>query len=535
VVWVLFTLPHSSRVVDPIELLLGTDPTVAGVCHVHTTRSDGVASVDEVALAAAQAGLQFIIVTDHGDGTSPPEPPQYRSGVLTLDSVEISTTGGHYIAVGLPQTPYPLGGEPDTVVEDVRRLGGFGVVAHPTSPKTDLNWRDPALEFDAVEWLNADSEWRDESRVRLLTSVAHYLLRPSEAIGSLLNRPDDALAMWDRASMVRETVGLAGHDAHGLVSTYVDLFRTFSLRVDLDRPFTGDAHADAKVLLNAIRAGRMFTVVDALAAPAAFQFEAIGSARIYSMGERVPFETDVELRAVAAAPPGTDIVLLANGRTVHTVTDAELRYRVDTAAVYRIEVRLQGGEGESQVPWIVGNPIIVGDPQVADPPSPRVQTARRTLMDQNRAQGGTWSVEHDPNSTAEVTIDFDRILFSYRLSTLAEGNPYAAAVRPVDGATLELFDGVTFNVVADRPVRLFVYLRAGALASESRWRSSFYADTEPQRVTIAFDEFDSAEPDLYGEVDLATTDSLLVVAELVNAQPGDSAVVTVSQLSLERW
>ena len=149
IAWVLLTLPANPRVVDRSDPSIGSESVAAGAFHVHTTRSDGGAPVDEVAEAAREAGLQFLIVTDHGDGTRTPEPPQYRSGVLTLDSVEISTSGGHYIAIGLPQTPYPLGGEPDTVVEDVRRFGGFGVIAHPTSPKPDLRWRDPALIVDA--------------------------------------------------------------------------------------------------------------------------------------------------------------------------------------------------------------------------------------------------------------------------------------------------------------------------------------------------------------------------------------------------
>src|SRR5919198_193447 len=103
---------------------------------------------DEVARAAARAGLRFLIFTDHGDGTRPPDPPAYRSGVLCLDGVEISTTGGHYIAVDMPAAPYPLAGEPRDVVEDVRRLGGFGVVAHPDSPKLQLQWTDWTVPFD---------------------------------------------------------------------------------------------------------------------------------------------------------------------------------------------------------------------------------------------------------------------------------------------------------------------------------------------------------------------------------------------------
>ena len=127
----------------PARLTLETpfsDGTVAGIIHVHTNRSDGRGTPDDIAAAAARAGLKFVVFTDHGDATRTPDPPSYRSGVLCLDAVEISTTGGHYLALDMPAAPYPLGGEARDVVEDVKRLGGFGVAAHPNSPK-------PALEL----------------------------------------------------------------------------------------------------------------------------------------------------------------------------------------------------------------------------------------------------------------------------------------------------------------------------------------------------------------------------------------------------
>ena len=97
-----------------------------------------VVAMEVVPAAAARVGLKFIVFTDHGDATRRPDAPAYRSGVLCLDGVEISTTGGHYIALDMPASPFPLGGEPRDVVEDVQRLGGFGIVAHPDSPKTEL-------------------------------------------------------------------------------------------------------------------------------------------------------------------------------------------------------------------------------------------------------------------------------------------------------------------------------------------------------------------------------------------------------------
>src|SRR5687767_5496223 len=81
---------------------------VRGAFHIHSNRSDGSGSVDAIAAAAARAGLQFIILTDHGDGTRPPDAPAYRDGVLTIDGVELNTTAGHYAAIGLPAAPYPI-------------------------------------------------------------------------------------------------------------------------------------------------------------------------------------------------------------------------------------------------------------------------------------------------------------------------------------------------------------------------------------------------------------------------------------------
>ena len=92
--------------------------TVAGAFHVHSTQSDGAGDRVAIAAAAASAGLRFVVITDHGDGVRQPDAPEYVQGVLCVDAVEISTNGGHYIALDMPAAPYPLGGEPSAVVED---------------------------------------------------------------------------------------------------------------------------------------------------------------------------------------------------------------------------------------------------------------------------------------------------------------------------------------------------------------------------------------------------------------------------------
>ena len=116
-----------------------------------------------LALAAAVfiiAAALLVVFTDHGDATATPQPPAYRNGVLCIDAVEISTAGGHVVALDMPAAPYPLAGEPRDVVDDIHRLGGFAVAAHPDSPKTELQWRDWEVPIDGVETLNLDSGWR---------------------------------------------------------------------------------------------------------------------------------------------------------------------------------------------------------------------------------------------------------------------------------------------------------------------------------------------------------------------------------------
>src|SRR5688572_3229490 len=208
VVIVILLPPASSETAAPPA------STVRGVYHIHTNRSDGSGTPDEVAEAAARAGLQFIILTDHGDGTRPPDPPAYRSGVLTLDAVELNTTGGHYAALGMPAAPYPFAGTPAAVIEDVSRLGGFGIAAHPGSPRPSLRWNDWDAAFDGLEWINGDSEWRDEPRLPIARALLGYLLRAPEAMAALLDRPSEVLAQWDRLTGSRRVFAMAGIDAH---------------------------------------------------------------------------------------------------------------------------------------------------------------------------------------------------------------------------------------------------------------------------------------------------------------------------------
>jgi hypothetical protein len=531
---------------------------VRGAFHVHTRRSDGAGAVVDVAAAAARTGLDFVVVTDHGDGVRPPDPPAYHHGVLAIDAVEISTTGGHYVALDLPAAPYPLGGDPRGLVEDVARLGGFGVVAHPASPKRSQAWEDWSLEFDAIEWINADSEWRDEHGFRLMTAAASYFWRGPESIAALFDRPAAVLSRFDRLTSRRRVLAFAGHDAHGRVAfgghgqairdwagaplpSYDSVFGTFSLHVELEDGLSGAVRDDSRRILDAIRGGRFFTAVDALAAPARFDFHGERDGRRVAMGgalwERAeeptgPRGAAARLRTRVVGPAGASLVLLRNGREVASSGSGEIDRSVPFEdAVYRVEVRIPGAPGSPPTPWIVSNPIWTRLPTEGARRSDRGEIL--AVADTSDASG--WLVESDPDSQASVesakTSRGTEIAFRYGLAAGARRGQWAALLRPtgdVRGAT-----HVTFRVRASAPSRLWVQLRP-AWPDARRWRHSLYADEQPRRVVLPLSEWTPLRLADRVPPAAADVDQILFVVDTTNTPPGTARSFFLDELRFER-
>lgn len=519
-----FALPRSPRAVT---LSAPDDPlTVKGALHVHTVRSDGGGTLDEVAAAAAQAGLKFVVVTDHGDGRGL-QPPSYRHGVLCVEGSEISTEQGHVVAIGLKAAEYPLGGEARDVVEDVQRLGGMTVAAHPASVKEALAWTAWDVPIDGVEWLNADSEWRDEGAGALARTVLGYLLRPAAAVAGTFDRPSAALARADGIAARRGLAYLAGHDAHGRIAqsgpeeyggpglplpTYRALFESFAVRAALDTALTGNAEADAPVLVRALKHGRVFTAIDGIAAPARLVFTARSGSATASIGDRVIPAGPLDFTIEADAPAGATIVLLHNGRERASGPAPRLTRQLAAApGAYRVEVHVSDAPGSPPVPWIVSSPVYVGlSPldALAAPPGPSVG-----------AVGDDWVMEHGQGSGGAVSVAAEGPEFDYKLGPPGT-SPYAALVHAVKvppSAT-----ALSFSARGDRPMRVSVQLRspAGGGAGE-RWRRSVFIDTTERSITIPLDEFRRV-PGTRSVLDRAAVDSLLFVVDTVNAEPGSS-------------
>jgi hypothetical protein len=525
--------------------------TVRGAYHVHSTVSDGTGSVDEIAAAASKAGLQFVILTDHGDGTRVPAPPSYRSGVLCIEAVEVNTTGGHLVALGASQSPYPLAGTPQAVLEDVHRLGGMGIAAHPQSPRASLRWSGWDVPVDGIEWLNADSEWRDELLESLGRLLLTYALRPAETLAAALDRPDSVLARWDAAMASSRVVGLAGADAHARlgfrqqtdpfeetwhvkVPSYEASFKAFSLRVLLDAPLSGDPVRDANDILTRVRWGRTFTVIDGLASPGGFEFSATSGGRSAGIGDDLEIAGEVVLHARMAAPAGSRMVILQNGAILFDSKDPETHLGVVAEpAVYRIEIYAPQGAGEPPIPWLVSNPIYVGlrdTHRRARTTSVRAPMARRLSIATE-----AWVAEASAGSTSQLQPGAaadggGAIQWRYQLARGAVNGQYSAVRFPLTG--LGRTDRLQMRVRADRPMRIWVQVRASTRGGGERWGQSIYLDDTFRTVEVFFDRFQPLGATSSATPPLDAVDALLLVADTLNSRPGDASQVHITEMWL---
>lgn len=324
-----------------------------GAWHVHTTRSDGRGTLDEVVHAARAAGLQFVVITDHN--VLAPEDAGWRDGVLVIEASEASTRFGHVVAVGVPRalTPEERGGEP---LDAIATLGGEAVLAHPFHAKRPWSgwerspWRGIEVVSNDTSWgeITVGRGWRrilpglaalPFDGARTVVGLVPSTQREEAVLDAGLRAPGARLRRAD-GTPAAPRVLLCSADAHGYPS-YRAAFEAFSMHVPV-RP-SGDASADGKAVLAALLDGRATCVFDGVAPAANVQLSAAGGAMRLS---------------AAASLEGAEARLWRDGAVVATGRGEGGAIRFDCAGgcgpgIYRA-VATRGGR-----PWIFTNPVVI--------------------------------------------------------------------------------------------------------------------------------------------------------------------------------
>ena len=324
-----------------------------GVIHIHTTYShDADGRVEDVIRVANDQRLAFAILTEHNtlqplrDGWQ-----GWQGATLLLVGLEVSTVAGHYVTLNVTEDIEQRRLTAQQVIDEVTRQGGLGFIAHPhfkTAPWRDWN----VTGVTGIEIYNVLHDNIDENRWGLalwtLAASADAFYR------SILRRPADALATWDRELAQRGPLtGIAATDAHEVhalgvnFAPYAMLFRLSRTHLLIpSRTLTADG------IYEALRRGHAYAAMELDADATGFVFAAREDREVIGiMGDTVPLSPRLVLHAVLPAP--AQMTLLRDGQVVAEAAGNEWDYRVAEAGTYRLEVTRFGQ------PWILSNPIYI--------------------------------------------------------------------------------------------------------------------------------------------------------------------------------
>ena len=331
-----------------------------GCSHNHSTYSDGSGTMEEIVAAARDAGLDFIVMTDHHtlepkhDGWA-----GWHDDVLVVVGAEASPRHmGHCVALGIEHCRNYRGVPPDVYLEEVQEQGGMAFVAHPLGKTKRLfrvrlaPWAQWDLDgFVGLEIWSYMHDWIDE--LTLLKFWSHYH-RPHEQISG----PDPAvLAIWDDLTRKRKVVAISGLDVHARKSwlipllnvfPYSELFRTIRTHVIVPR-FSGDGRADVKLVEEAHREGRCYVAYDLLADAAGFSFTGESGQASCHLGATLPLDGRATMSV--HSPQECEMRLLRYGEEVASGQGTHLDHETAQTGAYRVEARLDGK------PWVFTNPI----------------------------------------------------------------------------------------------------------------------------------------------------------------------------------
>jgi hypothetical protein len=345
---------------------------VVGNIHLHTVLSDGSGTMADVVEAARQAGLDFVIPTDHN--VFAPEGEGWYGDVLLLIGEEVhqegrNPEGSHYLALGIREDVAPLARDGmQGVIHAVQEQGGIGFLAHPYERPAPLvgiaafPWLDwPVEGYTGISIWNYMSEYKS-----YLTSLPRALLSVFWPSWFIRGPFPETLALWDDLLSRRPVPAIGASDAHAqtyrlgpltrVVFPYAYVFRCVNTHVLLQSPFSRDLEADRRLLLEALAQGHAFVAYDLLADARGFRFAAWAGDDVAGiMGDAVPLQPGLRLEVVAPAPGS--IRLLRDGQEVARARGKHLAWPVEGPGVYRVEVYRR--KWLRRRAWILSNPIYI--------------------------------------------------------------------------------------------------------------------------------------------------------------------------------
>jgi len=350
----------------------------SGAIHIHSVYSDGTGKIDDIAKAAEDSGLDFIMMTDHN--TLKPKADGYErwiGNVMVIIGYEVNDmqNRNHYLAFGMDEV---IGSYQELdngelgcklsakeYVKKINEKGGIGFLAHPDEVRDHLPqhpsypWTEDTNEFTGIEIWNHMSEWVEGMTEN---NKLERLIHPLKSINAPFEK---TLKRWDKAAAGRHVTAIGGVDAHAFkqnilgvieleIFAYKVLFKSIRTQVLLDSPletkYKDNYDEDKNKILNALRKGRCFAANYYHGDAKGFRFFAESKGVTFSMGDTVRLNGTPAILKVFT-PKVSTINLIKNGKKIKESESMEAFWDVKESGIYRVECWLKD-KG-----WIFSNHI----------------------------------------------------------------------------------------------------------------------------------------------------------------------------------
>jgi hypothetical protein len=344
-----------------------------GNMHMHTPYSDGAKWHAEIAQEAIEAGLDFIIVTDHNlwiDGVE----GYYENDagrVLLLVGEEVhdmrrQPQANHFLVYGAERELSSFAENPQRLVDETKASGGYGFLAHPFDPaapafgEDSLGWCDWDINgYTGLEIWNYMSNFKGHlggkfKSLRVALNPAKYITGPRK----------ETLTRWDELLSQGKRIAAVGNsDAHGLtykmgplarvIFPYNYLFNAVNTHILIRKEMSGDLARDKRLVLDALGKGNSWIGYDLPYSTRGFRFSGQSKTRGI-MGDEIRLDAGATLQVLA--PTKCHIRLLHNGKHVAAIQkDVSLTHIPSEPGAYRAECLLPHLGQERG--WIYSNPI----------------------------------------------------------------------------------------------------------------------------------------------------------------------------------
>lgn len=341
---------------EPANSPFGLDEPGIVHCHTHLSH-DSPSPLEEIVDAARKTGVRWVCLTDHTNpAITAGQPRGLVGGVLIVPGEEISVGGGSVLALGASRSIVKRDQWFGAYAEEVRALGGVPVYGHVTGLA-----RPTRMFVDGIAVYDLSADYRAMSTFRAIDTLDCLASadpeRSAEAfVAFVLERPVEALALWDGWLAEGPCAGLAESDAHGKFRYFGTFWDPYVSLFGLARNHALVPALDEASLLEALRRGRVAVGFDAAADIAGARFEAWrGEAPAAAMGDAVPF--DPALSLVIHLPIPGSVRVLRDGKPWRSGRGRVLAFPVEGPGVYRAEADLEIGGTDR--PWVLFNPVRV--------------------------------------------------------------------------------------------------------------------------------------------------------------------------------